>query len=198
MQFVSGINGTKFVERSRPRLRFVMRSPPSVGKKGPTAKPSRGRPASYKPLLVAIDSICRRGVARNKDEESFTHATNFKRGRRRAAAPSEYEKLKTELARDWALSVDTVHSYIWDDRFYSPLAAGLVDVLLKSKDFTPRLSLDEIGSAVAELQPRNMKRTQLPLSATGKEFNLLPSIRHVQQSTKQRKQSQRRQRRPPR
>lgn len=184
--------------RSRPRLRFVVSNPPSAGKKDPTARPSRGRPPSYKPLLVAIDSMCRRGIVSNEDEEKFVHAKNFKRGRRRAAAPSEYEKLKTELARDWALTEDTVHSYIWDERFYSSLAAGLVDLLLKSKDFTPRLRLDEIESAVAEFQPRNRKRAVLPLSATGREFNLLPSIRHTQQSTKQRKQSQRRQRRSPR
>lgn len=167
-----------------------MRNPLSAGKKGPTARPSRGRPPSYKPLLVAIDSMCRRGVASNEDEEAFIHARNFKRGRRRAAVPSEYEKLKTELARDWALTEDTVHSYIWDERFYSSLAAGLVDTLLKSKDFTPRLRLDEIGSAVGEHQPRYRKRAVPPLSATGREFNLFPSIRHTQQSTRQRKQSQ--------
>jgi hypothetical protein len=166
---------------SPPKLRFVVKRHPVSGAPGELKPRPRGRPKNFKPLLVALDEILRRGPGTpRRDEEGFFRVRQLKRGpRSKGALTPKREALIQALADDWNLSYDTVWDYLYDHkRFYYVRALGLVEAL-RQWPIQPRLTLADIGRAVAEYRPGNSHLRSATLA--GLEFNLLPYVDTAQQ-----------------
>ena len=194
-----------------PRLRFIIEAHPRTQRRpgadnpqfrpeGPYCKlpvqPSDikgaagapdGRPPSLVPLLVAMDSVCMRGVEwASEDRTGSMKVSTLKSGRRSRenrdkALDSPRDVLITRLATAWQLSESTIDDYLKDvDRFYYPRAVGLIEALLKL-DYSPPLALQEIADAIAEHRPSNRGKPQPRLAPGGKRMNLLPVLHRPQQ-----------------
>jgi hypothetical protein len=163
------------------RLRFVVKRHAAPATAGGLKARKRGRPKNFKPLLVAIDAICRLGAGKaRRGEEGFFRTASLRRGPRgKNELTSKRDALIEALAHDWELTFETVWDYLHDqERFYYVPALGLVEALIQLP-MRPRLTLTDIGRAVAQHRPGNEHLRLVPLQ--GLEFNLLPFVDRPQQ-----------------
>jgi hypothetical protein len=198
-----------------PRLRFVLerhprkelppgQNTPQPKPEGPycklpvqppdiksAAKAPDGRTPSLIPLLVAMDSVCMRGIewssagrAGSMKVSKFKSGSRSRKSRERGI-DSPRDALVAKLAKAWRLSESTIDDYLKDvDRFYYPRAVGLIEALLKL-DYSPPLTLQEIAGAIAEHRPKNRTMPQPPLAPEGKRVNLQPVLHRPQQPSAQ-------------
>lgn len=171
----------KMTSKSLRRLRFTIGVSSSA--LGGNGKKRRGRPPNLKPLLVAMDDICRRGICDQPDKSRFGLPATLKLGRhsKRQSGLSPYPVWISRLAERWSITEATARDYIYDsERFYYPLANGTIKSLLELP-LEPRLEIADIQRAIDELRRRIPPEALVELAKGGLIFDLLPVIRKTKQ-----------------